>query len=269
MTNIARPVGEDDLQAWVDGRLTPERAKVVDAYLEAHPVERARLAQYRDQKRTLREALAGEGGPIPARLQIVRLTASSRHRGQPRFVQLAAAIILLILGGAGGWTAHEIRGALGGGVTTAATAMAEDAIAAHRTFAVEVLHPVEVTATQEEHLGNWLSNRLGRRLIIPNLDRFGLQLIGGRLLPSENGPAAQLMYNDAKGSRFTVYVRLGAPGETRIYLTHESVGASLWIDEGFGCVIVGPADRELLGRIGEMVYKEMLLEENSQQRKES
>ena len=30
MTNIARPVGEDDLQAWVDGRLTPERAKVVD-----------------------------------------------------------------------------------------------------------------------------------------------------------------------------------------------------------------------------------------------
>jgi len=57
MTNISRPVGEDDLQAWVDGRLTPDRVKIVDAYLQDHPAEHARLSQYVAHKRGLREAL--------------------------------------------------------------------------------------------------------------------------------------------------------------------------------------------------------------------
>ena len=161
------------------------------------------------------------------------------------------------MGGVVGWTAREIGGVLGWSTTAAAT-MATDAIAAHRTFTLEVLHPVEVTAAQQDHLRNWLSKRLGRRLIIPDLSSFGLELIGGRLLPSENGPAAQLMYNGANENRFTVYIRTGTSGETKMYRPEENLGALLWIDEGFGCVIVGRADRGLLSRIGDSVYKQML-----------
>jgi anti-sigma factor RsiW len=260
VTNIARPVGEDDLQAWVDGRLTAERVEVVETYLKAHPAEQARLWQYAEQTRALREALAGEDGPIPARLNVARLTASSRHRRQLRLAQLAATIIILILGGALGWTAREIGGALGWGTPTAASTIAADAIASYRTFATEILHPVEVPATQRAHLEQWLSHHLGRPMVIPDLSTFGVQLLGGRLLPSKSGPAALLMYNDAKGNRFILYVQAGLSGEVRLYHAEGNIGASLWIDEGFGCAVVGRAGRDFLDRIGDSVYKQILRE---------
>jgi anti-sigma factor RsiW len=42
-----------------------------------------------------------------------------------------------------------------------ASAVFDDAIAAHRTFSVETRHPVEVGAYEEAHLVQWLSKRLG------------------------------------------------------------------------------------------------------------
>jgi anti-sigma factor RsiW len=38
---VRRPVEEDDLQAWVDGRLRPEDAEAVETYFAAHPELRA------------------------------------------------------------------------------------------------------------------------------------------------------------------------------------------------------------------------------------
>ena len=76
-----------------------------------------------------------------------------------------------------------------------------DALAAHRTFAVEVRHPVEVDAAQEAHLVQWLSKRLGRPLVVPDLSATGYRLMGGRLLPAGSGAAAQLMYENGAGDR--------------------------------------------------------------------
>jgi anti-sigma factor RsiW len=253
MTNIARPVGEEDLQGWVDGRLTPERQEAVRDYLTRHPEERGRLSQYGEQKRALRAAFRGPTEPIPARLQGARLIASSRRRQRHHLIQFAAAILLLVVGGLAGWLGGAI-----GWPFAAAGSITADAIAAHQVFAVEVRHPVEVPAAQQTHLGQWLTNRLGRPLIIPDLTSFGLQLMGGRVLPSEAGPAAQLMYDDTGGNRFTVYVRVGFSGETRHYEQHGQIGALLWIDEGFACVIVGRADRDVLTRIAERVYEQFL-----------
>ena len=55
-------------------------------------------------------------------------------------------------------------------------------------------HPVEVGADDEQHLVNWLSKRLGVKVRAPKLDDAGMSLVGGRLLPGENGPVAQFMY---------------------------------------------------------------------------
>jgi anti-sigma factor RsiW len=186
-------------------------------------------------------------------LQGARLIASSRRRQRHHLIQFAAAILLLVVGGLAGWLGGAI-----GWPFAAAGSITADAIAAHQVFAVEVRHPVEVPAAQQTHLGQWLTNRLGRPLIIPDLTSFGLQLMGGRVLPSEAGPAAQLMYDDTGGNRFTVYVRVGFSGETRHYEQHGQIGALLWIDEGFACVIVGRADRDVLTRIAERVYEQFL-----------
>ena len=46
----------------------------------------------------------------------------------------------------------------------------------------------------------WLSKRLGRPLVVPDLAAVGFRLMGGRLLPAEDGPAAQFMYETGKGT---------------------------------------------------------------------
>jgi len=132
-----------------------------------------------------------------------------------------------------------------------------DAIAAHRTFSVEVRHPVEVDAGQETHLVQCLSKRLGRPLVVPDLAAAGFRLMGGRLLPAEDGPAAQFMYQNSNGERLTLYLRAGVGGETAFRFHEEGgIGAFYWSDEGFGCAIVAKADRNLLLRVVELVYRQ-------------
>jgi anti-sigma factor RsiW len=121
--------------------------------------------------------------------------------------------------------------------TSAARTIIADAVAAHRIFEVDVRHPVEVPSAQQAHLGEWLSTRLGRPLIIPDLTALGLQLMGGRVLPSEGGPAAQLMYENDRRERLTLYLRVGITGETTLYREDGDIGAFYWADEGFACAI--------------------------------
>jgi anti-sigma factor RsiW len=259
MTAIDPPIEENDLHARIDGRLPPQRAAAIDAYLAAHPDEQARFSQYAEQRETLRAALAAQtGGHIPDRLRVARIREERRHRRYRQLAQIAAAVSLLILGGVAGWAVRDATGPLlAAGSGAVASEITADAIAAHRTFAVEVRHPVEVDADQEAHLVQWLSKRLGRQLIVPDLAPAGFRLMGGRLLPAEDGPAAQFMYENGNGERLTLYLRVGVGGETAFrYHEEGGIGAFYWSDEGFGYAIAAKADRELLLRIAELVYKQ-------------
>jgi anti-sigma factor RsiW len=258
VTDLPGPVGDGELMAYVDGRLSPDRAEAVGSYLAAHPEIRERLAQYTEQRQALRAAF-GERvtGPIPRHLRLTRLIAERQRRRQRRVAELAAAIFLVAFGGVGGWTARDLvfSHAAPGSAPAVGTIMA-DALAAHRTFAVEVRHPVEVDAAQEAHLVQWLSKRLGRPLVVPDLSATGYRLMGGRLLPTGSGPAAQLMYENNTGERLTVYVRPGVAGEASSYQHDNNVGAFYRADEGLGCVIVGDVDRGGLRRAAERVYEQ-------------
>jgi anti-sigma factor RsiW len=259
MTPGDRPVDEDELHARIDGRLPSHRAAAVDAYLSAHPEEEARFSQYAEQRHALREAVAAQSaGPIPDRLHIARIREERRHRRYRQLAQIAAAVSLLILGGVAGWAVREVTGPLAStGAGTLAGVITADAIAAHRIFSVEVRHPVEVNADQEAHLVQWLSKRLGRELTVPDLASVGFRLMGGRLLPAEDGPAAQFMYENGSGERLTLYLRTGVGDETAFHYHEEGgIGAFYWSDEGFGYAIAAKADRELLLRTAELVYKQ-------------
>ena len=259
MTPPGRPVEEDDLHARIDRQLPPDRTEEVDAYLAAHPEEEARFSQYAQQREKLRAAFAAQtGGPIPNRLRVAHLLAQQRLRGRQHVAQIAAAVCLIVLGGIGGWAARDLTGLLASSSAGAvAGVITADAIAAYRTFSVEVRHPVEVEAGQEAHLVQWLSKRLGRQLVVPDLAAAGFRLMGGRLLPAEDGPAAQFMYENGSGERLTLYLRTGVGGETAFrYHEEGGIGAFYWSDEGFGYAIAAKADRNLLLRIAEIVYQQ-------------
>jgi len=259
MTRLGRPVEEDDLHARIDGQLPRERTEDVDAYLAAHPEEEARFSQYAQQRQALRAAFAAQAsGPIPSRLRVAHLLAQQRRRRRRQLGQIAAAVCLIVLGGIGGWAVRDLTGPLSSSSPGAvASVITADAIAAHRTFSVEVRHPVEVDAGQEAHLVQWLSKRLGRPLIVPDLAAAGFRLMGGRLLPAEDGPAAQFMYENGNSERLTLYLRTGIGGETAFrYHEEGGIGAFYWSDEGFGYAIAAKADRDLLLRIAEIVYQQ-------------
>jgi len=257
---VIRPIEEDDLQAWVDGRLTPEDAEAVETYFAAHPDMRERWSQYAEQREELRAAFAGPAEqPIPARLRIARLEAERRHQRHRRLARIAAAVALLIAGGIGGWGAHDLLPALtSSAAAILASSVFDDAIAAHRTFSVETRHPVEVGANEEAHLVQWLSKRLGHRLIVPDLNALGFRLMGGRLLPADSGPAAMFMYEDGKGARLSCYyLAVDVAGETEFQFREQNgVSAFYWVDDGLAYAIAANAPRDLLLKVAEIVYRQ-------------
>jgi len=134
-----------------------------------------------------------------------------------------------------------------------------EAVAAHGLYASEVAHPVEVRADQQAHLAAWLSKRLDRTLVLPDLRPLGFGLVGGRLLPAQGQPAAQLMYEDATGQRVTFLIVAVSDGhETSLhYGDEDGMRSLLWTDEGIRCVLVGSLSRDRLRDIATLAYEQL------------
>ena len=102
-----RPIGEDDLQAYVDDRLTPDLRESVEAFLEANPDAAARIQSDRALRDRLRERLAFKAQePIPARLRVASVMGERRQKMHRRLRAVAAAMAWLVIGGGAGWMAH-------------------------------------------------------------------------------------------------------------------------------------------------------------------
>lgn len=250
MTERGLPVTEDELHALVDGELADARRDQVEAWLANHPDDAAWVATWRAQADLIRNRYAGVANePLPPRFDLDRLV---RTRHPWRTLAAAGVVIAFISGGLTGWFG---RGAWDG--TPVAKTVVIEALAAHRLYIAEVRHPIEVPA-DASHLLPWLSRRVGHQLRAPDLVTFGLKLIGGRLLPGPNSPAALFMYEGPSGERFTLYCARARGPETALrYREAGQVAAFYWIEGDLTYVVSGPADRERLQKVAEMAYEQM------------
>jgi anti-sigma factor RsiW len=229
-------VSEADLQAYADGRLPEERRAAVAAWLAAHPEDAERIENYRRLAEELRSTYQGVlDEPVPERLErALHPSPARRIAFVGMWMALGAA-----LGGIAGWQLHAMRPALAPGADVA-TVLARRAAVAHAVYSPEVRYPVEVRADQEAHLVTWLSKRLGTQLRAPKLESVGYSLMGGRLLPGENGPVAHFMYQSDRGARITLYVRsdMGSNRSTAFrYAREGNVGVFYWVDSKLGYAI--------------------------------
>lgn len=192
--------------------------------------------------------------PVPERL--VRATRRPPSRRIARAA--AAAIAIFMLGGGLGWLAHDRIGGIGDEGAGLAD-LARGAAMAHRVFAVEVRHPVEVGAADEGHLVTWLSRRLGTAVRPPPLGDLGYHLVGGRLLPGERGPAAQFMYENASGERLTLYATTSAgTAETAFrFLQDGDTAVFYWLDRDVAYALIGTTDRARLLPVARKVYERL------------
>jgi anti-sigma factor RsiW len=79
MTQGDRPIGEEELHAYLDGALEPARRLAIALYLADHPEEAARLEAFRAQKEVFRLLFdRALDQPVPARLLRVIRRGSAR-----------------------------------------------------------------------------------------------------------------------------------------------------------------------------------------------
>jgi anti-sigma factor RsiW len=88
-----------------------------------------------------------------------------------------------------------------------------------------------------------------------------MSLVGGRLLPGENGPLAQFMYQTQNGRRLTLYLRAESSKQRETafrYARENNVGVFFWIDRDCSYAIAS-ADlgKEELMRVATLVYKQL------------
>jgi anti-sigma factor RsiW len=250
-------ISEAELHAFVDGELTPDEHAQIEAMLAATPPDLALARELRDLNDAIRSRYAGRlGESVPPAMQ-----ASLAHldRNGPTMVRRLArpaTVLALVLGSAAaGYLAKgllvEPRGPEAAFVATA--------LGAHSVYVPEVRHPVEVKA-DEAHLVRWLTKRVGADVRAPALASLGWKLMGGRLLPDQEGlPAAQFMYEDASGRRLTLYMRkeTGLNNTAFRFFERDGFGAFYWIDRPLAYALTGRLSRDELMALANAVYGQL------------
>lgn len=259
-------IDDDELHAYVDCALPPDRARDVEIWLEDNAEDAARVRVWREQSDALHrlfDPVLDE--KVPERLKAVM---APRRRVAPLLLRIAASALLLALGGAAGWMLRGEPVRIAANLSGEAN-LPNEALAAHVVFAAEIRHPVEVPASDHAHLVGWLSKRLGAPLEVPDLAAQGFSLVGGRLLPATTGPAAQFMYEDAGGRRLTIYLRRSQDsgntsfrfaeiGDTAFrFAAAGDAQAFYWRDGGFGYALAGGLPREAMMPIAHAVYRQL------------
>ncbi len=283
MTPPSRPIVEADLHAFVDGQMGFERRATVVQAMVSDPELRGRVEQWRRQNEALTATFGGVvGEPVPLRLMPTNFSppkapvaeplpdpaAQQRASGSFASGRVAAiALAAFVAGGASVFLVNALSfGSVGiagrpGGEVAAFSGdrnFAWRAYEAHRTFATDTLHPVEVPASDEPHLRKWLQHRLAMALRIPDLRRQGWTLVGGRILPGEVGPAAFLTYGNG-ADRIGLYVaRTGAQQSDglMVYDNGKRLGSvGYWVDEPVGYALTTSHDASWLDQDGTQLYQ--------------
>ncbi len=278
MTAPQRP-DDAQLSAWLDAELDPVGRAEVEHWLREHPDDAARTrlwAADRDALRARFDPVQDEPIP-PALLQQLQPGAGvPSHHPAWRQRAIAASLLLggVLLGGLLGVAAVTRDPAAFANLplpwrqpTLAATSWPHRAAVAHAVYAPEVRHPVEVNVAQgsaaeqraqEEHLARWLSKRLDQPVRLYDLRPLGFELVGGRLLPDVAGPSAQLMYQNGSGQRITLYLRRPEAGSNTAFRFQRDGELNLfyWVEDGFGCALVGKLPQAQLLALAEAVYKQ-------------
>ena len=249
-----RPITEDDLHAYVDQLLEPERRAEVTAYLDAHPDVARRVSAFAGQRDLLRSALAPIADePLPPGLNLSRIIENRRRRPSPIWWAVAAMLFLSV-GGLGGWV---VRGSMQASPNGLA-ALAQEAADSFSVYAPDRVRPVEVRASDGAQLVQWLSNRLHQPIKVPDLTTAGYRLMGGRLIATSHGPAAMFMYDDDRGERLVVLTQPMA-ADQNAPMTPQSKGevsGFAWADGGMGYSLVGQSAVESLRPIANEVRKQ-------------
>lgn len=262
-------ITEEELHALLDGRLSEAERSALEVRVADDAVAAATLSAWRqqgDRLHGLHRQLLQEAIP-PSLLAATQHAVGAQQQVDQwwRWGGIAAGVMLAF---GVGWLSHgqwQMTGPQTMAKAQNGREFIHQAALAHAVYTPEVRHPVEVTAAQQEHLVQWLSKRLGKPLKVPNLSAQGFELVGGRLLPGDEGARAQFMFQNAAGERITLYLgalnanaKAAGQGETAFRFSADGpVPGFYWVDHGFGYALAGTLPRDGLMKLAEAVYQQL------------
>lgn len=254
------PISEMDLHGYIDGELTAQRRAEVEAYLADHPDEAARLGEYRALTLSLHRLYDGDCDANP-RIDVLTADldrALRRRRTVHRLVRVSAAMaVLAVIAGVASGVHDRFRQA--GDRFLAFTRQATEA---HLLFAGAKAPAVDVKADGGSTVVSWLSQRLtGVPVRAPDLHKLGYKLTVERILPSPNGPAAQLMYRNKKANEpVTLFIgkSKGMRQTAFTYVQNDDLSIFYWQEGPFAYSLAGKLDRPDLLALAEAVNAQLV-----------
>jgi anti-sigma factor RsiW len=250
------PITENDLHAFIDEALVAERRIEVTHYLADHPDVAQRVQSYRRHRKGLRAALAPVAEePVPPELSLVRMMEARRTSRSMWWPAAAAAVLILGIGAAGGWSLHTVLAPPRAGIS----ALAQEATDSYAVFAPDRVRPVEIRATDRSDLVQWATQRLSHPVAVPDLSASGFRFMGGRLIATSHGPAVLFMYDDDQGTRLVLLSRAMAVDKNAPMAQHSrgSVTGFAWADKGIGYSLVGHIPSQVLHSLADEARRQL------------
>ncbi|WLG37585.1 anti-sigma factor family protein [Pseudomonas rhodesiae] len=235
---ISLPPNEHDLHAYVDHQLSENDRRALDTWLATHPEVAAQVQAWQQDAHALRAALGGAlQQPANPQLDPALIRQRVRHNTRRHLATAALLLVAVSLGGWGGWQARE--------ATQPPLQPMADAMQAFRLFAQDGILPADYRAQDSGTMQAWLDRYFQQAQRLPDLSQSGFTPVSGRLLTTDQGAAAMVLYQDAQGRRISFYIR--PPGPDNGFLprgsrTADGLQAQYWSGGGYNYAVVSPVD---------------------------
>ncbi|KIQ60167.1 MULTISPECIES: anti-sigma factor family protein [Pseudomonas] len=243
---INMPPNDNDLNAYVDRQLSEADRRLVETYLAHHPEVAARVRAWQQDAQHLRTALGGTlQQPANPALDPAMIRRRLNHRLRRHLASAAVLLLAVSVGGFSGWQAREMT------LLRSAAPMA-DALQAYRLFAQQGVLPADYQTGDEHSMQAWLDRYFTQANRLPDLSNAGFKPVSGRLLSTEQGAAAMVVYQDPTGEKISFYVR--PPGPKNFLLPRGSrrdgeLQAEYWSGPGYNYAMVIPSDTPTAQRL--------------------
>ena len=236
---ISLPPSERDLHAYVDHQLLDSDRRVLETWLASHPEVAAQVQAWQQDAQLLRASLSGAlQQPHNPALDPALIRQRIKKQSRRHLATAALLLIAVSLGGVGGWHARE--------ATQPPLLPMTDAMQAYRLFAQDGIMPADYNAQDRSTMQAWLDRYFNQAHRLPDLSQAGFKPVSGRLLTTDQGAAAMVLYQDAQGRRISFYIR--PPGPNNGFLPRGSrsadgLQADYWSGGGYNYAMVSPVDQ--------------------------
>ncbi|MCP1444608.1 anti-sigma factor RsiW [Pseudomonas sp. GGS8] len=236
---ISLPPNERDLHAYVDHQLSDADRHQVETYLAGNAEVAAQVRAWQQDAQQLRAALSGAlQQPANPELDPAMIRQRLKRKSRRHLASAAVLLMTVSVGGLGGWQAREMT-------LASAPLPMTDAMQAYRLIAQQGILPADYKVSDDGDMQGWLDRYFSQAHRLPNLAGAGYKPVSGRLLSTEQGPAAMVIYEDQGGHKVSFYIR--PPGPKNFLLPRGSrsdgeLQAEYWSGAGYNYAMVSPSD---------------------------